>query len=120
MLTTGLHPAAIADRREVFVDAEHHQDEFGSDAGEQDADQHSGEACQRRDRARDRIERHGAERRHQSGETAEDHDHDDQPVEQLDDRRRDEPLPLEQVADVEHDLLPMSRGTGLARDCTRD
>ena len=46
-----LHPAAVADRAEVLVDAEHDQDEFGDDAGEQDADQHADEARERHEHA---------------------------------------------------------------------
>ena len=62
----GLHPAAIADRREVLVDPEHHQDEFGRDARRQNAEQHSGEAGDRREGTGDRVERERAERGDQS------------------------------------------------------
>ena len=38
--------------------------------------------------------------------TSHDHDNDDQRIENAYDRRRDEPFPLEQVADVKHAVLP--------------
>jgi len=101
----GLTSPSIPDRRQMLVDAEHHQDELRGDARGQNTDQHSGEAGDCREGAGDRVERERAERGHQPREARQDHDHDHQPIEQLDDGRRDETLPLEQVADIEHDLL---------------
>src|SRR5215831_4201290 len=62
--------AAIADRAEVFVDAEHDEDKLGEDAREDDGGQHAGDAQDRRDEAGDRAIGHHPERRDHAREPA--------------------------------------------------
>src|ERR1700757_2537851 len=85
--------ALAADRAEVLVDAEDDEDELRPDAGEDHTDkgdQHPPPQARRPP-------------------------HDDgQPIEYLDDRRRDEAFPLEKVANIEHAAL-LSTPSGVTR-----
>src|SRR5690349_6959312 len=99
MITTRfrLSPLALlADRAEMFVDAEDDQHELGSDAGEDDADQDTHETGEHDEKACERIGPH----RHQPGKDArqavQHGEYDREPVEDLDDRGRNETVPLKE------------------------
>src|SRR5215469_16606259 len=100
-----LHLPAVADRAEVLVDAECDQHELRDDAHEDHGEQRAKDA-------RDYQEQAGQRRLNQErqpGENsrqAENHrDDDGQPIEYLDDRRRDEAFPLKEIAQIEHCAL---------------
>src|ERR1041385_1244267 len=97
--------ALAADRTEVLIDAEDDEDELRTDLGEDHADECDQHAPDDGDEADDRAREQrpqAAENALQAGE----HRHDDgEPVEHLDDRRRDETFPLEKVANIEHAAL---------------
>src|SRR5262249_24833465 len=112
------HVAAIADRAEVLVDAEHDEDEFGDDAREHDAGHHPGDAQHGHDEAGNRTIGHQRKRRDHAVKAAQDRHGDAQPVEQLDDRRRDETLPLKQLAGVEHGAS-LFDGSSHPKPCAR-
>src|SRR6478752_4505836 len=94
--------AATSDRTEMLVDAEHDQDEFGDDPREQHADRHPQQAAQQHEHADAGAGRHHLYRGPDAGEAEQNDEGDGQPEEQLDDRGRDEALPLKQVAKAEH------------------
>src|SRR5438105_11399658 len=102
LLGTLPHLPLIADRAEVLVDAEDDQDEFRGDARKHHADHDTGDRGQQQDEPAERADRHRGKRRKDPGQ-AEQHDQaDDQPVEGLDDRGRDEAVPLKQILKIEH------------------
>src|SRR4051794_27734488 len=106
--------ALAADRAEVLVDAEDDQDEFRPDAGEDHADKGDQYAGDHGENPGDRVGEHepqSAEDRLQAGQ----HRHGDgEPIENLDDRRRDEAFPLKKVANIEHAAL-LSTPSGVIR-----
>src|SRR5262249_51773027 len=71
----------------------------------------------------ERAERHQREAGNDAGESEQNADGDREPVEQLDNRRCDEPFPLEQVAKIEHGVLLPTQGcrqlTQLAQPTSR-
>src|SRR5262249_45037138 len=101
---------ALADRAEMLVDAEHDQHELGDDAREDHADHHSDQAGDDPEQTAERAERHQGEAGDDAGEAEQNRNADCEPIEDLDDRRRDEPFPLEQVAKIEHGLPPPDKG----------
>src|SRR5262249_22308005 len=109
---------ALADRAEMLVDAEHDQHELGDDARENHADHHSDQAGDDPEQTAERTERHQGEPGDDAGEAEQDRNADCEPIEDLDDRRRDEPFPLEQVAIIEHGLPPPDT-RGAASDAVR-
>src|SRR5215472_935314 len=56
------------------------------------------------------LERHQGEAGDDAGEARQRRNADREPVENFDDRRRDEPFPLEQVAKIEHRVPPPDAG----------
>src|SRR5215471_12845244 len=109
---------ALADRAEMLVDAEHDQHELGDDACEDHADHHSDQAGNDPEQAAERTERHQGEPGDDAGEAEQNRNADCEPIKDLDDRRRDEPFPLEQVAIIEHGLPPPDT-RGAANELTR-
>src|SRR6202035_5816543 len=106
--------ALAADRAEVLVDAEHDQDELGADAGEDHADQGDQYAGDHGEHAGDRVHQHEPQSA-EDGLQAGQHRHGDrEPIEDLDDRWRDEAFPLKKVANVEHAAL-LSTPSGVTR-----
>src|SRR5689334_2428267 len=106
--------ALAADRAEVLVDAEDDEDEFRPDAGEDHADEGDQHAPDDGDQADDRAREQrpeAAQHALQAGEHRHDHR---EPVEDLDDRRRDEAFPLKKVANIEHAAL-LSTPSGVTR-----
>src|SRR5262249_23271437 len=101
---------ALADRAEMLVDAEHDQHELGDDAREDHADHHSDQAGNDPEQTAERTERHQGEPGDDAGEAEQNRNADCEPIKDLDDRRRDEPFPLEQVAIIEHGLLLPTQG----------
>src|SRR3954463_5672501 len=101
------YPAAlIPDRAEMLVDAEDDQDQFRGNAREHDPDDDARDRLQHHQEAGDRTDRHRGEACEDAGE-AEQADHGDhQPVEGLNDGRRDEAVPLKQVAEENHPPPP--------------
>src|SRR5262249_45944902 len=99
------HLSALADGAEVLVDPEHDQHELGDDAREDDADQYADQAGDDPEQAAQRIEQNQQQAGDDAVDPVEDGDADREPVEDLDDRRRDEPFPLKQVAKIEHAIL---------------
>src|ERR1700744_1158925 len=92
----------VADGAEMFVDAEYDQDEFGGDARKDHADDHAGGRGKHQDEPAERTHRHGGEAGENAGD-AEQHDQrDHQPVEGLDDGRRDKAVPLKQILKIKH------------------
>jgi hypothetical protein len=104
----------------MLVDAEDDQDEFRGDARKHHAYHDTGDRGQQQDKPAERADRHRGKRRKDSGQAEQDDQADDQPVESLDDRGRDEAVPLKQILKIEHrwfsgesrNLIP--DGTGLA------
>jgi len=83
----------------MLVDAEHDQDQFRGDAREHHADDDARDRFQHDQEAAERADRHRGEAGEDSGESEQADHADHQPVEGLDDRRRDEAVPLKQVAE---------------------
>ena len=70
------------------------------------ADDHAGDRGQQQDESAERRDRHRGEAGEDAG-NAEQHDQaDHQPVERLDDRGRDETVPLKQILKIEHRSFP--------------
>ena len=88
----------------MLVDAKHDEHEFGGDAGEDDADEGAEQAGDQKNQADERIERHGLQGRDRAGDPQQHGNNDREPVKHLDHGGRHEPLPLEQVAEAEHDF----------------
>ena len=86
----------------MFVDAEHDQNEFGRDAGEDHAHKDRGKAGEDENETGERIGDHDAQSGYHGGKSKQDRNDDRQPIKDLNDRWGDEPLPLEQIVDVEH------------------
>jgi len=101
-MTALSHLPLVADGAEVFVDAEYDQDEFGDDAREHDADDDGCDAGQYHDEPAERADRHRRQPGEDPGNAEQDHQCDGQPVEGLNDRRRDEPVPLKQIPKFKH------------------
>src|SRR3954463_1892950 len=94
------YPAAlIPDRAEMLVDAENDQDQLRDDAREHDPDDDARDRRQQHQEAAERAVRHHREAGEDAGEAEQADQRDHQPVEGLDDRRRDEAVPLKQVAE---------------------
>src|SRR5215475_5795265 len=91
---------ALADRAEMLVDAEHDQHELGDDAREDHADHRPDQAADDPEQPAERAERHQREPGDDAGEAEQNRNADREPIKDLDDRRRDEPFPLEQVAKI--------------------
>jgi hypothetical protein len=89
----------------MLIDAKHDQKEFGKDAGEYDPDHQANEAAQDREQAGKRMQRHERETGYDAGKREQNRHPDREPVKNLDDRRRDEPLPLKQIPIIEHQIL---------------
>ena len=111
---------AVADGAEVLVDAEHDQHEFRDDAREHDADQHADQAGDDHEQRRERVRRIIASPVKMPDRPSSTDRHDREPIEDLDDRRRDEAFPLEQVA-IDRTWLLLSTaalvGAGCAGTC---
>src|SRR5262245_35601549 len=90
--------SAIADGAEMLVDAEGDEDEFRGDARDQDAHQNADEAYHDQEQAAERVHRQHVKSGKDVGQPEQYRQADREPVEYLDDRRRDEAFPLEQVA----------------------
>jgi hypothetical protein len=101
----------------MLVDAKHDEHEFGDDARQDHAHEGAKHAYDQQDHADERIIRHRRQRTHCAGATEQDGNHDREPIEDLDHGGRHEPLPLEQIAEAEHDsswqscLIPAAGGT---------
>src|SRR6476620_4646095 len=104
------HLSALADGAEMLVDAEHDQHELGDDAREDHADHHPDQAADDIEQAPERAERHQRQAGYDAGEAEQERNADREPVEDLDDRRRDEAFPLEQVAKIKHGGPPPDAG----------
>src|SRR5262249_32825167 len=102
--------SALADRAEMLVDAEHDQHELGDDAREDHPDHRPDQAADDPEQTAERRERHQGEPGYDAGEAEQGRNADREPVENFDDRRRDEPFPLEQVAKIEHGVPPPDAG----------
>ena len=89
----------------MLIDAKHDQKEFGKDAGEYDPDHQANEAAQDREQAGKRMQRHERETGYDAGKREQNRHPDREPVKDLDDRRRDEPIPLKQVPIIENQIL---------------
>src|SRR6476620_811261 len=86
----------------MLVDAENDQDEFRADARKDHTYNDAGNRGQQHYESVERTDGHRRKRRQDSGNPEQrDHRH-DKPVERLDDRGRDETVPLKQVLKVEH------------------
>src|SRR5262245_55016680 len=96
----------IPDRTKMLIDTEYDQDELGGDAREHDADHDTGEARQHQHEAGEWIERHHRQAREHARQAVQRRKDDREPVEHLDDLRRDEAVPLKKVAPFEHYRLP--------------
>src|SRR5262245_14152763 len=94
----------------MLVDAEHDQYELGDDAREDHADHHPDQAGDDPEQTREWTERHQRETGYDAGESEQSRNTDREPVEDLDDGRRNEPFPLEQVANIEHGVPPPDAG----------
>src|ERR1700751_6409813 len=94
----------------MLVEAKHDQHELGDDAREDYADHHPDQAGDDPEQTAERAERHQGESGDDAGETEQNRNADREPIEDLDDRRRDEPFPLEQVAKFEHGFLLPTQG----------
>ncbi len=90
----------------MFVDPEHDQDELGGDAREDHADDDAEQAADQQHETRARADRHHADRRENARDAEQHGDADREPIKNLDDRRRDEAFPLEQIAEAEHRVSP--------------
>src|SRR6266850_1262229 len=103
MTVEGLsHLPLISDRAEMLVDAEDDQDEFRGDARKHHADYDAGDRGQQQDESAERTDRHRGQPREDPGQAEQYDQADDQPVESLDDRGRDEAVPLKQILKIEH------------------
>src|SRR6202044_1857917 len=101
--------ALIPDRAEVLVDAEDDEHEFGDNARHDHAHEGAKHAGNQKDHAGKRIKRHGRQRTDDAGKAEQDRKKDGEPEKHFEDGGRYEPLPLEQIAQTEHDnprLIP--------------
>src|SRR6476646_11785977 len=96
------HLPLVADRAEMLVDSEDDQDEFRGDARKHHADHDTGDRGQQQDEPAERADRHRGQRREDPGQAEQNDQADDQPVEGLDDRGRDEAVTLKQILKIEH------------------
>src|ERR1700691_2490501 len=94
--------ALVADRAEMLVDAKHDQDEFRGDARKDDPDHHAGDRGQQEDESAERTDRHRGQGAEDAGNTEQQYQRDDEPVEGLDDGGRDETVPLKQIPKFKH------------------
>src|SRR5947209_8360263 len=92
----------IANRAEMFVDTEYDQNELGRDAREDDADDDARNRGQQLDEAAERADRHCREAGENACDAEQSDERDNQPVKRLDDRRRNETIPLKQILKIEH------------------
>ena len=94
--------ALVADRAQMLVDAKHDQHEFRADACADDTDHDAGEARQHQNEPAERADRHRCEAGKDAGNDEQHDQRDHQPVERLDTGRRDEAVPLKQIAKFKH------------------
>src|SRR5437764_8951988 len=103
---TSVQVALIADRAEMLVDAKHDQNEFRRDTRKYHSDDHAGDRRQQHDEPAERADRHCREAGEDAGDPEQSDQCDHQPVKCLDDRGRDEAVPLKQIPKFKHLSFP--------------
>jgi hypothetical protein len=95
----------VPDGAKVLVDTENDQDEFGDNPRQDYSHAGAEQARDEENHSDERVERHSSERGNGPCKPDQHRHHHREPVKKFDDSGRDEPLPLEQIADA-HARLP--------------